>query len=96
MDADAIYEQAMADFKQQQLDGGMSPTDYEERLSNALIHKVTALTHHGRKAADEIRSNPERFAADLQSIFTANDDEPQDDDGTVDLDDMEITDGGGQ
>jgi hypothetical protein len=89
MDADAVYEQAMADFKQEQLDGGMSPTDYEDALSNALIHKLTALTHHGVKASDAIRRDPERFAADLQSIFTANEDVPADEDATVDLDDMD-------
>jgi hypothetical protein len=94
MDADAIFTDAMAKFRQQQLDGGMSPDAYDNALLEATIHKAEQLTNKGVKFSDYMRGDPAKAAEDLQAIISAQDEsEPADEDLTIDLDD---NDGGGE
>jgi hypothetical protein len=86
MDADAIYEQAMAEFKQQQLDGGMSPDDYNQAFSDAIASATIDMIHKGESLFRAMRKDPVAIAKLLQEKIAPLADE----DGTVDLDDMDI------
>jgi hypothetical protein len=98
MNPDDIFNDAMAKFKQEQLDGGVTPEEYDAALMQAIVHKSTAMHHHGVSIADYVRQDPEAAAENLQAIILANDDEPPaeetDPDGTVDLDDLDLGEGG--
>jgi hypothetical protein len=104
MDADAIFTDAMAKFRQEMLDGGLSRKDYDHAASEAAIAIGVASIHgeHERKFLDKIREEPEEAAKLFQQYVNLKlkQDQPEptqepiaDEDLTIDLDDK---DGGGE
>lgn len=99
MNPDDIFNDAMAKFKQDQLDSGVTPEEYAEHMQKAIGFVVAEAFKHDKNILQLLRDDPEGFAQDVIDEYHAHKggtspEDETDPDGTVDLDDLDLGEGG--